>query len=140
MFLANTDCCHSIYDTGEPRAACALIRSVLSALAPADSVLPTFRKVGTGKRRDTYLRSAALSYTRVRELVRELMVSVDMNPDRSGLHSVRPGAASRANSQPDLPDRLKTRHGGWAPNSTVAVGYVHETLQNALMVPKALGI
>ena len=68
------------------------------------------------------------------------MVSVDVDPDRFGLHSFRAGAASHANSQPDLPDRLKTRHGGWAPNSTAAVGYVHETLQNALMVPKALGI
>ena len=39
-----------IYDTGEPRPACALIRSVLSALAPADSALHIFRKIGTGKR------------------------------------------------------------------------------------------
>ena len=129
-----------IYDTDEPRSACALIRSVLSALNPADSALPIFRRVGTGKKRGTYLRSTALGYHRVRELVRELMEKVGLDPDRFGLHSFRAGAASHANAQPNLPDRLKTRHGGWAPNSTAAIGYVHETLQNALMVPKALGI
>ena len=36
--------------------------------------------------------------------------------------------------------RLKERHGGWAPGSTAAVGYVHESVANALMVPQALSL
>ena len=129
-----------IHDTGDARSACALIRAVLAAIGPADCHLPIFRMVGTGSRAGTYLRTKALSYTRVRELVRALMESVGMDPNRFGLHSFRSGAASHANAQPNIPARLKERHGGWAPGSTSAVGYVHESMSNALMVPQALGL
>ena len=129
-----------IHDTGDARSACALIRAVLAAIGPADCHLPIFRMVGTGSRAGTYLRTKALSYTRVRELVRALMESVGMDANRFGLHSFRSGAASHANAQPNIPARLKERHGGWAPGSTSAVGYVHETMSNALMVPQALGL
>jgi integrase len=129
-----------IYDSGDSRSACALIRAVLAAVGSAGSHLPIFRKVGTGSKKGTYLRTQALSYGRVRELVRELMEAVGMDPDRFGLHSFRSGAASHANAQPNIPNRLKERHGGWAPGSTSAVGYVHETVANALMVPQALSL
>ena len=107
-----------IYDSGDSRSACALIRAVLAAVGIAGNHLPIFRKIGTGSKRGTYLRTQALSYGRVMELVRELMKAVDMDPDRFGLHSFRSGAASYANAQPNIPNRLKERHGGWAPGST----------------------
>ena len=58
-----------IYDSGDSRSACALIRAVLAAVGSAGSHLPIFRKVGTGSKKGTYLRTQALSYGRVRELV-----------------------------------------------------------------------
>ena len=129
-----------IYDSGDSRSACALIRAVLAVVGTTGSHLPIFRKVGTGSKRGTSLMTQALSYRRVRELVRELMKAVGMDPDRFGLHSFRSGAASHANAQPNIPNMLKERHGGWDPGSTSAVGYVHEIVVTSLMVPQALSL
>ena len=77
-----------IHDTGDTRSACAFIRAVLTAIGPGDCHLPIFRKVGTGEKVGTYLRTQTLSYGRVRGLVRALMESVGMDPNRFGFSLV----------------------------------------------------
>ena len=63
-----------IYDTGDSRSACALLCTDSCSFGccwyyTAGNHLPIFRKVGTGRKRGTYLRTQALGYGRVRELV-----------------------------------------------------------------------
>ena len=85
-----------IDDSDDSRSACALIRAVRAAVGTAGRHLPISRKVGIGSKRGTYLRTQALGYGRVRELVRKTMQDVGMDPDRFGLHSFRSAAASQS--------------------------------------------
>ena len=51
------------------------------------------------------MRDEALSYGRVRELVRDLLVGIGLNPDDHGLHSFRSGAATHAANLHGITDR-----------------------------------
>ena len=86
------------------------------------------------------MRPEPLSYSRVRELVRDLLEGIGLNPNDHGLHSFRSGAATHAANQPDISDRQCGKHGGWADGSTAQSGYVLDSAQQALVVPKALAI
>ena len=131
-----------IYDNGEDRGACAFLRAVLpvlrSGLLKPD--LHIFRRIGNGSVRGMYMRDEPLHYSRVRELVRELLVGIGLNPDDHGLHSFRSGAATHAANQSDISDRQWGKHGGWADGSTAQTGYVLDSASNALTVPKALAL
>ena len=102
--------------------------------------LNIFRRIGNGKVRGMYMRDEPLSYSRVRELVRELLVGTGLNPDDHGLHSFRSGAATHAANKSDISDRQWGKHGGWADGSTAQTGYVLDSASNALTVPKALAL
>ena len=102
--------------------------------------LHIFRRIGNGKVRGRYMRDEALSYGRVRELVRELLVSIGLNPDDHGLHSFRSGAATHAANLPGITDRQWGKHGGWVDGSAAQTGYVLDSADNALAVPKALAL
>ena len=86
------------------------------------------------------MRDEALSYGRVRELVRELLVGIGLNPDDHGLHSFRAGAATHAANLPGITDKQWGKHGGWVDGSTAQTGYVLDSADNALAVPKALAL
>ena len=104
------------------------------------SELHIFRRIGNGKVRGRYLRDDALSYGRVRELVRDLFVSIGLNPDDHGLHSFRFGAATHAANLLGITDRQWGKHGGWVDGSSAPTGYVLDSADNALAVPKALAL
>ena len=131
-----------IFDSGEKRGACAFLRAVLPLLGfgSGGSSLHIFRRVGNGSKCGKYMRPEPLSYSRVRELVRDLLEGIGLNPNDHGLHSFRSGAATHAANQPDISDRQWGKHGGWADGSTAQSGYVLDSAQQALVVPKALAI
>ena len=131
-----------IYDNGEDRGVCAFLRAVLPVLGAGDLKpdLHIFRRIGNGKVRGRYMRDEALSYGRVRELVRELLVQIGLNPDDHGLHSFRSGAATHAANLPGITDRQWGKHGGWVDGSAAQTGYVLDSADNALAVPKALAL
>ena len=70
-----------------------------------NSDLHILRKIGNGSKKGVYMRDAPLSYSRVRELVRDLLESIGLNPDGHGLHSFRSGAATHAANQSGITDR-----------------------------------
>ena len=131
-----------IYDDGEDRGVCAFLRAVLPVLGAGGlkPELHIFRRIGNGKVRGRYLRGKALSYGRVRELVKNLLVGIGLNPDIHGLHSFRSGAATHAADLPDITDRQWGKHGGWADGSAAQTGYVLDSADNALAVSKALAL
>ena len=131
-----------IYDNGEARGVCTFLRSVLPALGSRilRPDLHIFRRIGNGKVRGMYMRDDALSYGRVRELVRELLVGIGLNPDDHGLHSFRAGAATHAANLPGITDKQWGKHGGWVDGSTAQTGYVLDSADNALAVPRALAL
>ena len=99
-----------------------------------------FRRVGNGSKCGKYMRPEPLSYSRVGELVRDLLEGIGLNPNDHGLHSFRSGAATHAANQPDISDRQWGKHGGWADGSTAQTGYGLDSDSNALTVPKALAL
>ena len=131
-----------IFDSGEKRGACAFLRAVLPLLGfgSSESSLHIFRRIGNGSKCGKYMRPEPLSYSRVRELVRDLLKGIGLNPNDHGLHSFRSGAATHAANQPNISDRQWGKHGGWADGSTAQSGYVLDSAQQALVVPKALAI
>ena len=132
-----------IYETGDDRSACALLRAVLPLLGSVgsgDCDMHIFRRVGRGSKRGLYMMPQPLSYGRVRELVRDLLLKIGLNPNDHGLHSFRAGAATHAANQSDISDRQWGKHGGWVANSVAQSGYVLDSAKQALVVPKALAI
>ena len=87
-----------------------------------------------------YMRPAPLSYSRVSELVRDLLKGIGLNPNDHGLHSFRSGAATHAANQPNISDRQWGKHGGWVSGSSAQTGYVLDSARNALVVPQALAL
>ena len=86
------------------------------------------------------MRDAPLSYGSVRDLVRELLENIGLNPNDHGLHSFRSGAATHAANQSGISDRQWGKHGGWADGSTAQSGYVLDSAESALVVPMALAL
>jgi hypothetical protein len=135
-----------IYDNMDPRGACAFLRAALPVLGAessslsSQSVLPILRRIGNGAKRGKYLRPEGLAYSRVRELVRDLLLAIGLDPNNHGLHSFRAGAATHAANEPGISDSQWGKHGGWCPGSTAQIGYVHDSAARALEVPKALAL
>ena len=131
-----------VYDNGDPRGACAFLRAVLPVLGLGSlkDNLTVFRRIGHGKICGVYMRDQSLSYSRVRELVRELLEAIGLNPNAHGLHSFRAGAATHAANQPGISVEQWGKHGGWVNGSSAQTGYVLDSAQNALIVPNALAL
>lgn len=83
-------------------------------------------------------RFGSLSYTRCRELVREMISKLGLNPNDYGTHSLRRGGAT-ASALNKVSDRLFKRHGRWKSESAKD-GYVDESLQERLSVTANLGL
>ena len=73
--------------------------------------LPLFRRLNSVNSK-TRIRKSKISYTRVRELVKEAFVD-SIDAKRIGMYSLRAGGASTAANN-GIPDRLSKRHGRWS--------------------------
>ena len=101
-----------------------------------ESDLPLFRGLNSVKDK-TRMRKSKISYTRVRELVKEAFAdSIDVN--LIGVHSLRAGGASSAANN-GIPDRLFKRHGRWS-SENAKDGYIKDRLEDRLSVSRNLGI
>ena len=101
-----------------------------------ESDLPLFRRLNSVKTK-TRMRKSVISYTRVKELVKEAFVdSIDVN--LIGVHSLRVGGASSAANN-GIPDRLFKRHGRWS-SENAKDGYIKDRLEHRLSVSRNLGI
>ena len=79
-----------------------------------------------------------LSYTRVREVMLEMLEAIGLDKRQFGLHSLRAGGASAA-ANAGVVDRLFKRHGRWK-SENAEDGYVKDTLQERLKVSRNLGL
>ena len=95
---------------------------------------PLFGKVRRQKKRSVI--RGKMSYSRARELVREALSRIGVDPEGYGLHSLRSGGASVAAAS-GIPDRLIQRQGGWRSESAMR-NYFQESLPALLKVSKAL--
>ena len=87
----------------------------------------------------TKLRSSGnLSYTRVRELVLDMLAMIGLDRAKYGLHSLRAGGATAA-ANAGVPERCFKRHGRWK-SENAKDGYVKDTMQERLSVSQKLGI
>ena len=80
----------------------------------------------------------SLSYSRLRELLLEMISSLGMDPKLFGMHSLRAGGATAA-ANAGVPDRLFKRHGRWKSESAKD-GYVKDSVESRLEISKNLGI
>ena len=98
--------------------------------------LPLFRGLNSVKTK-TRMRKSKISYTRVKELVKQAFAdSIDVN--LIGVHSLRAGGASFAANN-GIPDRLFKRHGRWS-SENAKDGYIKDRLEDHLSVSRNLGI
>ena len=98
-----------------------------------DSDLPLFRGIN-GPNAKAKLRRSKLSYSRVRELVKEAFKDC-IDSTLIGVRSLRASAAANNG----IPDRLFKRHGRWL-SEKAKDGYVKDDLKERLSVTRSLGI
>ena len=79
-----------------------------------------------------------MTYTRVREIVKQKFMSIGLDTQCYTLHSLRSGGASAA-ARNNVPDRLFQRHGRWRTES-IKNSYVEESTNNLLLVSQNLGL
>ena len=84
------------------------------------------------------LRSGQMSYSRCREIFKDALVTIGVDPKPFGLHSLRAGGATAA-ANAGVGDRLFKRHGRWRSESAKD-GYVEDSLANRLFVSQNLGL
>ena len=98
---------------------------------------PLFCKIGH-RGTSQFLRSAAMTYSRARELVLQCLEGIGLDSRNYGLHSLRSGGASAA-ANAGVPDRLFKRHGGWR-SEAAKDGYLKESLSDLLQVSRSIGL
>ena len=106
------------------------------------SSLPLFRPLVFHRSSSSYtLRSGKISYTTRRDILRDTLSQLGLNPNDNGLHSLRSGGITSAvrNSSNSIPERLLKIHGRWKSDSAKDM-YVEESLENRLQVTKYLGL
>ena len=79
-----------------------------------------------------------ISYTRVRELLLEVLKEIGLDPKDFGVHSLRSGGATAA-ANAGVPDRWFKRHGRWV-SENAKDGYVKDKLEDRLSVTRNLGL
>ena len=82
--------------------------------------------------------SGNISYTRVREIVLEMLEAIGLDKKKFGLHSLRSGGASAA-ANAGVPDRCFKRHGR-LKSENAKDGYIKDTLKERLSVSKSIGL
>ncbi|XP_045206149.2 integrase/recombinase xerD homolog [Mercenaria mercenaria] len=113
-----------------------LERYLHSARIPEHSTEHIFRPMQAGKHcRDCGLRTPLnkpLSYTRTREIFKDMLTAIGIDASRYGLHSFRSGAAT-VSANLNTTDRLWKRHGRWK-NVSAKDGYVKDSIKKRLSV------
>ena len=87
---------------------------------------------------DRLREDGGLTYSRMRELVKEQLEELEFPAVDFGLHSLRAGGATAA-AVAGVPDRLFKKHGRWK-SENVKDGYIEDSLQQWLSVTKNLGL
>ena len=98
-----------------------------------------FRGIVSTKKGERLRPSGSLSYTRMREIVRDKLRNLGYDHKLFGLHSFRAGGATAAANAPGISERHFKRHGRWKSDSAKD-GYVEDSESSRLMVSKSLGI
>ena len=80
----------------------------------------------------------SLSYSTVRDTIKDLLRKVDLDPVKFGVHSLRSGGATAAAAS-GLSDRLFKRHGRWK-SDLAKDGYVKPSLSEQSQVTLGLGL
>ena len=102
-----------------------------------DSNKNLFRAIVNGKIQK--LREAGgLTYSRMRELLKEKLEELGLTSADYNLHSLRAGGATAA-AGAGVPDRMFKRHGRWK-SENAKDGYVEDTLEKRLSVSQSLGL
>ena len=100
-----------------------------------------FRGVTRNKdpsKRKLKFKNVPLSYTTARVLILQAFQDVGMDPSLFGTHSLRAGGATAAANN-KIPDRLFKKHGRWCSDRSKD-RYVHESIQQKLLVSRNLGL
>ena len=100
--------------------------------------LHLFRAIVHTKNGIQLRKQGGLSYTRMRELLREKLAQVGLDPNNFGLHCLRSGGATAA-ANAGVPDRFFKRHGRWR-SENAKDGYVKDSLVCRLQVSKSIGL
>ena len=79
-----------------------------------------------------------MSYTSVREVVKNKCIQLGLDQSKYGVHSLRAGGATEAANR-GVPERLFKRHGRWASDSSKDL-YVKDSLRKRLSVSQNLGL
>jgi len=102
-----------------------------------DSDKKLFRPIVNGKVQKLR-EDGGLTYSRMRELLKEKLQQLGFPPTDFSLHSLRAGGATAA-AAAGVPDRMFKRHGRWKSEGAKD-GYIEDTLQNRLSVSQSLGL
>jgi hypothetical protein len=129
-------------NSNEPQGAYALLSELLDRLPMGQEDISIFRRVNKGNNVGEFFRKETMSYTLVREGIKEALEAVGEQPKDFGLQSFRSGAKSHVNKKqkglPEgerIPARLNNKHGRWTENSTAALGYNSDDDDDQLLVP-----
>ena len=98
--------------------------------------LPLFRALSPPNAK-SQVRPKGISYTRVREIVKDAFKNIT-DISKISPHSLRAGGASAA-ANSGIPDRLFKRHGRWS-SENAKDGYIKDSLSSILSVSQSLGI
>ena len=97
-----------------------------------------FRQITKSRKGERLKAGGSLSYTRLRECLKEKLVQLGYQAPQFGLHSLRAGGATAA-ANAKVPDRLFRRHGRWK-TEIAKDGYVEDSLEARLSVSNSLGL
>ena len=114
----------------------------LAGIHDNNSDLPLFRPLVFHRSDSSYtLRDGKMSYSSCREILRDSLKQLGLNPDDYGLHSLRSGGITSVvhNSCNSVSERLLKLHGRWKTDAAKDM-YVEESLNNRLRVTKFLGL
>lgn len=81
---------------------------------------------------------SSISYSRVREIFRETLVSLDVDPNRFGVHSLKKGGATAAVEAGISGEKLD-RHAGWRCDKSKN-SYVQYSIDDRLSVSRAINL
>ena len=100
--------------------------------------LPIFRGITNTSSGGKLRKGGSISYSRMREVVLDMLSAVGLDKCKLGLHSLRSGGASAA-ANAGVPDRGFQRHGWWQ-SENAKDGYIQDALDERLTVSCNLGL
>ena len=102
-----------------------------------DSEGMLFRAIVSGKTEKLW-DSGGLSYSRIRELLKEKLQQLGFPSNEYSFHSLRAGGVTVA-AMAGIPDRVFKKHGWWKSDNAKD-GYVEDSMDKRLSVSRSLGL